>query len=153
MIRFCGAALAVPTARLFVPAPRSVLPLFGSAWRPQTPTLGTAPAFARAAHSTMRSHWEFGEDVLARSPELEVEMVPCRSDNYAPIIHDAATGATAVVDSPDAAAITERLVAKGWHLTHILNTHHHGDHTSGNERTIFRARAFEPLACDTRAML
>ena len=27
---------------------------------------------------------------------------------------------------------TAALAAKGWRLTHILTTHHHGDHTDGN---------------------
>ena len=64
--------------------------------------------------------------------KLEIEQFPCLSDNYAVLIHDAESGLTASIDAPDAKAILERLNAKGWRLTYILNTHHHGDHTGGN---------------------
>ena len=43
------------------------------------------------------------------------------------------TGATAAVDTPEAAAIERALEETGWGpLTHILCTHHHADHTGGN---------------------
>jgi hydroxyacylglutathione hydrolase len=63
---------------------------------------------------------------------LEIHMFPCLSDNYGYLLHDADSGVTAAVDTPDAAAILAELDAKGWRLTHILNTHHHGDHAGGN---------------------
>jgi hydroxyacylglutathione hydrolase len=65
-------------------------------------------------------------------PKLDIEQFPCLSDNYAVLIHDAEAGMTASIDAPDADAILERLAAKGWKLTHLLVTHHHGDHTGGN---------------------
>jgi hydroxyacylglutathione hydrolase len=64
--------------------------------------------------------------------ELTIHMFPCLADNYGYLLHDAASGATAAVDTPDAHAITGQLEAKGWRLTHILNTHHHADHAGGN---------------------
>jgi hydroxyacylglutathione hydrolase len=39
---------------------------------------------------------------------------------------------TASIDAPDAKTVAAALQAKGWRLTHILTTHHHGDHTAGN---------------------
>ncbi|KAG1657953.1 hypothetical protein FOA52_004724 [Chlamydomonas sp. UWO 241] len=39
---------------------------------------------------------------------------------------------TAVVDTPEAGPIEHALTERGWKLTHIFNTHHHGDHTGGN---------------------
>jgi len=63
---------------------------------------------------------------------LQIHQFPCRSDNYGFLAHDAETGLTATVDTPDATAINDALAEKGWHLSHILNTHHHGDHTGGN---------------------
>jgi len=63
---------------------------------------------------------------------MEVIMVPCLKDNYAPILHDAATGATAVIDTPEVGPIRTAIDARKWKLTHILNTHWHGDHTGGN---------------------
>ena len=63
---------------------------------------------------------------------LEIHQFPCRSDNYGFLAHDASSGATACIDTPEADAINAALSEKGWQLTHILNTHHHGDHTGGN---------------------
>jgi hydroxyacylglutathione hydrolase len=64
--------------------------------------------------------------------ELTVHMFPCLADNYGYLLHDAASGVTAAVDTPDAGEIARQLEAKGWRLTHILNTHHHADHAGGN---------------------
>ena len=63
---------------------------------------------------------------------LEIHMFPCLADNYGYLLHDAESGVTAAVDTPDAAAIMSELDARGWQLTHILNTHHHADHAGGN---------------------
>ncbi|MCB2135893.1 MAG: hydroxyacylglutathione hydrolase [Rhodobacteraceae bacterium] len=62
---------------------------------------------------------------------LEIVTVPCLADNYAFLAHDVATGATAVVDVPDAAPIMNALRARGWRASHILITHHHNDHIDG----------------------
>ncbi|HXM71063.1 MAG TPA: hydroxyacylglutathione hydrolase, partial [Thermoanaerobaculia bacterium] len=40
--------------------------------------------------------------------------------------------AVGVVDPSEAAPVEAALSARGWTLTHILNTHHHWDHTGGN---------------------
>lgn len=62
---------------------------------------------------------------------LELVTVPCLKDNYAFLIHDAASQATAVVDVPDAPPILAALNERGWHLTDVLLTHHHWDHVDG----------------------
>ncbi len=62
---------------------------------------------------------------------LELVTIPCLSDNYAYLAHDAATGATAVVDVPEAAPILNALRERGWRASHILITHHHSDHIDG----------------------
>lgn len=61
-----------------------------------------------------------------------VEQIPVLADNYIYLVHEPLGGATAVVDPAAAEPVLERLAARGWTLTHILNTHHHGDHTGGN---------------------
>lgn len=63
---------------------------------------------------------------------LQVEMVQCLGDNYCPVFHHAASGVTFVMDTPEAAPIAAALKRRGWTLTHILNTHFHGDHVGGN---------------------
>lgn len=62
---------------------------------------------------------------------LEIVTVPCLKDNYAFLAHDAGTGATAVVDVPEAAPILNALAERGWKASHILLTHHHDDHIGG----------------------
>ncbi|MCG6904808.1 MAG: hydroxyacylglutathione hydrolase [Rhodobacter sp.] len=64
---------------------------------------------------------------------LEIVTVPCLADNYAFLIHSSDTGKTALVDAPEAAAISAELARRGWSLSHILITHHHGDHIDGVE--------------------
>ena len=61
-----------------------------------------------------------------------VHMFPCLDDNFGLLLHDPASGMTATIDTPDADVILQQCEQKGWQLTHILNTHHHFDHTGGN---------------------
>ena len=63
---------------------------------------------------------------------LEVHQFPCLSDNYGYLLHDAASGETACIDTPDAAAYLREAAAKGWTITQIWNTHWHPDHAGGN---------------------
>ena len=62
---------------------------------------------------------------------FELITVPCLSDNYAFLMHDADDGTTLLVDVPEAAPILEVVSAKGWDITHVLLTHHHPDHVQG----------------------
>lgn len=64
--------------------------------------------------------------------ELEIEPVPCLRDNYAYLLRDPGEDFCAVVDPSEAAPVRAALSARGWRLSHILNTHHHPDHTGGN---------------------
>jgi hydroxyacylglutathione hydrolase len=64
--------------------------------------------------------------------KLEIERVPALKDNYLWLIREPEADAVAVVDPAEAAPVEARLAARGWRLTHILNTHHHRDHTGGN---------------------
>jgi hydroxyacylglutathione hydrolase len=63
---------------------------------------------------------------------LEIHQFLCRHDNFGVLIHDAASGLTAAIDAPETEPIRAALAEKGWRLTHIFTTHHHGDHTAGN---------------------
>jgi len=62
---------------------------------------------------------------------LELITIPCLSDNYAFLLHNADTGETLLVDVPEAAPILTTLKAQGWTLTDVLLTHHHDDHVGG----------------------
>lgn len=63
---------------------------------------------------------------------LQVHQFPCLGDNYGYLVHDAASGETAVIDTPEVGPIMDALKETGWTLSHILNTHHHFDHAGGN---------------------
>ncbi|CAK7322650.1 unnamed protein product [Dovyalis caffra] len=67
------------------------------------------------------------------SSSLQIELVPCLKDNYAYLLHDVDTGTVGVVDPSEATPIIDALSRKNRNLTYILNTHHHYDHTGGNE--------------------
>ncbi|HEX4113176.1 MAG TPA: hydroxyacylglutathione hydrolase [Stellaceae bacterium] len=64
--------------------------------------------------------------------ELTIRQIPVLRDNYVYLIRDPDTDATGVVDPSVAAPVLDVLKETGWRLTHILNTHHHADHTGGN---------------------
>jgi hydroxyacylglutathione hydrolase len=62
---------------------------------------------------------------------FELITVPCRTDNYAFLLHDVASGRTALIDAPEAVPIRRALGARSWGLDEIWITHHHGDHVEG----------------------
>lgn len=72
---------------------------------------------------------------------LQIVTVPCLSDNYAFLAHDPATGATAVIDVPEAGPILAALAARGWTLSDVLLTHHHWDHVDGLSELLAKAPA------------
>ncbi len=59
---------------------------------------------------------------------LIVDVFAARSDNFGYLVHDTATGRTAAIDAPEAAAIKNALLYRGWTLSDIFITHHHIDH-------------------------
>ncbi len=63
---------------------------------------------------------------------LEIIQIPVMQDNYLYLIHDSASGDTAIVDPALEDPVVAELDKRGWRLTHILNTHHHWDHTGAN---------------------
>ena len=63
---------------------------------------------------------------------LEIVAVPAFTDNYIWLVHDAASGETAVVDPGDAAPALAEAKRRGWAISQVWNTHHHWDHSGGN---------------------
>lgn len=63
---------------------------------------------------------------------LDLKILPALTDNYIYLIHDPRTGQTLAVDPSEPEIVLNTLNANHWQLTHIINTHHHYDHTGGN---------------------
>jgi len=62
---------------------------------------------------------------------LILRTIACLNDNYAFLLHNDASGATAVIDVPEVAPIAAALKSEGWSLSDIWITHHHDDHIQG----------------------
>lgn len=67
--------------------------------------------------------------------------IPCLADNYTYLVHDDASGDTAVFDVPEAGPILSELKRRGWRLSHVFLTHHHDDHIQGTEALLSEAPA------------
>ena len=67
---------------------------------------------------------------------FDLMQIPVLDDNYVYLLHDTATGATAVVDPALAPPVLAELQRRNWQLTHILCTHHHFDHVGGIEELV-----------------
>lgn len=72
---------------------------------------------------------------------LQIHQFPCLADNYGFLVHDPESGATATIDTPDAAAILRQAAAQGWTITDIWNTHWHPDHAGGNAEIVAKTNA------------
>jgi hydroxyacylglutathione hydrolase len=74
--------------------------------------------------------------------------IPILKDNYAWLLRDSATGATAIVDPADPQPIIEAIEKAGGRLDLILLTHHHDDHIAGTDevRTRFHCPVVGAIA-------
>jgi hydroxyacylglutathione hydrolase len=63
---------------------------------------------------------------------LEVERIPCLEDNYVWLLRSSVGACVGVVDPAELAPVEAALARRGAGLTHIFNTHHHGDHVGAN---------------------
>lgn len=71
---------------------------------------------------------------------FKIIQVPALQDNYIYFVVCPVTGETAVIDTPDAPLTRNVVKREALHLTKILNTHHHWDHTGGNEDLLSRQK-------------
>lgn len=69
---------------------------------------------------------------------VTAQSVPILKDNYAWLLKDSGTGATAIVDPAEAGPIIAAIEAAGGRLDMILLTHHHGDHIADTD--VIRAK-------------
>ena len=64
--------------------------------------------------------------------KLEIHQIPVLSDNYVYLFRDPVSDQVGVVDPAVSEPVLKKLKELGWKLTHIINTHHHPDHTGAN---------------------
>lgn len=78
---------------------------------------------------------------------LDIHVLPILNDNYAFVIQSA--GVVGIIDPGEAAPFIGFLEKKGWRADYVINTHHHGDHTNGNQTLIdrFGAKWAAPSEC------
>eukprot|EP00898_Chlorokybus_atmophyticus_P002858 jgi/Chlat1/3573/Chrsp234S03560 len=94
---------------------------------------GVCPGFSSSSSSSSTSAAaSMATSASTGTAKLEVELVPCLKDNYAYLLHDKEANVTAIVDPSEAGPVLAALERRGLTLTHVLNTHHHWDHTGGN---------------------
>lgn len=60
--------------------------------------------------------------------QMEIEIVPYFDDNFAYLIHDPASGKTALIDCGESEPVLRRLKQRGWKLDLMMATHFHFDH-------------------------
>jgi hydroxyacylglutathione hydrolase len=84
--------------------------------------------------------------------QLDIRIVPALTDNYVYLLREPESGAVGIVDPSVAAPVIAALDKLGWKATHILNTHHHNDHTGGNAelKAHYKAIVVGPLADQAR---
>jgi hydroxyacylglutathione hydrolase len=63
---------------------------------------------------------------------FQIDQFMCHSDNFGVLLHDPASGETALIDAPQEAPILAAIERTGWKPSLILTTHHHGDHVEAN---------------------
>ena len=67
------------------------------------------------------------------SANMRVVPVPVRSDNYAYLLIDDTTGKAAAVDPYDVPKVQAAAAKAGVQIVAGITTHHHFDHSGGNE--------------------
>lgn len=77
-----------------------------------------------------------------------IDVFSARQDNFGYLIHDEASGRTAALDAPEAAAIRAALDRRSWRLSDIFITHHHLDHVEAiaELKAAFGSRVVGPRA-------
>lgn len=77
---------------------------------------------------------------------MRIVSIPCLTDNYAYLVICEATQSAAVVDPSEAAPVLAAVRLQGVELEAIWNTHHHMDHTGGNQELVAALRGLDVVA-------
>ena len=63
---------------------------------------------------------------------MNVNLIPCLSDNYSYFVIDPDSKKTCIVDPAEFGALDNFITKNKLTVNYILNTHHHADHVDGN---------------------
>lgn len=77
---------------------------------------------------------------------MRVQIVPVLNDNYAYLLIDETTGATACVDPAEAGLVLAAAAKEKVTISKILTTHHHWDHAGGNNAMLEKIPNLEVVA-------
>jgi hydroxyacylglutathione hydrolase len=66
------------------------------------------------------------------STTLDIVRIPVLNDNYVWLMREPQSGSVGVVDPAVAGPVLAEAAKRRCKITHVLNTHHHGDHVGGN---------------------
>jgi hydroxyacylglutathione hydrolase len=77
---------------------------------------------------------------------MRIVSIPCLTDNYAYLVICEATQRAAIVDPSEAAPVLAAVRQHGVELEAIWNTHHHWDHTGGNQELVTAVRGLDVVA-------
>ncbi|RWS23346.1 hydroxyacylglutathione hydrolase-like protein [Leptotrombidium deliense] len=69
---------------------------------------------------------------VAHSGKMEVHLLPALSDNYMYLVVDTDTKEAAIVDPVEPDKVVEAVSERSVKLTTVMTTHHHWDHSGGN---------------------
>jgi hydroxyacylglutathione hydrolase len=67
---------------------------------------------------------------------MRIVSIPCLTDNYAYLVICEATQRAVIIDPSEAAPVLAAVRQQGVQLDAIWNTHHHWDHTGGNQELV-----------------
>ncbi|MGH7810910.1 MAG: hydroxyacylglutathione hydrolase family protein, partial [Candidatus Binatia bacterium] len=81
---------------------------------------------------------EFAPDVPHFHVAMKIIQIPLLRDNYGYLIVCEKTQRAAIVDPSEADPVVRRVEQEKVALEAILNTHHHRDHTGGNDGLLSR---------------
>lgn len=76
---------------------------------------------------------------------MRIIQIPALQDNYQHLLVCETTGRAVIIDPADAPLVMHTVKHEGLKLVAILNTHHHWDHTGGNEELVDRLKV--PVYC------
>jgi hypothetical protein len=75
------------------------------------------------------------------STSLDIVRIPVLDDNYVWLMREPQSGSVGVVDPAVAGPVLAEAARRRWKITHILNTHHHGESRSEEKTRLGVARS------------